>query len=652
MVNEKIEEFKKEHLQGFTWRSVLAIVFASAILLPVSLYLNLLAGVSLGAAAVYISAILFTEISSLLGSPLTVQEVFIVYAMAGTAATAVPFLQFVQRHYFMTSFLSWAFIDPFTNKPLPQVIKWWWAPTSPQALAERSFMHWGIPIAITMTMTALWFIQELVMVLICSYVYIERENLPFPFASIDAQMCITLADRPSGKFRIFVLASLVGIAYGVLTYAFPILSFGFTNVMFAPIPIPWVDLTSGAFGIENFLPGALFGLGTDLTLWIWGFLISPSVATQMLVGSLAIWTFGNHILLKYFPQTFPEWAETWTPGMGLMLTYQQSYLRVWVVPTIGFALGASILVIARRYRIFIDSFKSLASLSKGARQRGYFPLWMLLALYLGSTLASVALFKYFVPDFPAWVAILVSVGWNFFSSLVATRGVAETGFPVGTPYAWNVAVLLSGYPKVDAWFISPVIAGASAATPYGACYMTNSIKAAYLTRTRIRDWFKAYIVAILTYSIFSLIYVQFFWSLAPIPSSAYPWTVIQWPISIVAQGMWATRQLVSVKPQLFYSSIGSMIVLGFVLELVSKLIGIPLSVVSLVVGTTMLPTSAIPIFLSSIIGNYILKRRYGEEWWNSNRAVVVAGVAAGQGIVVGMAAGLVLIVKAAWIKPF
>ncbi|MEM4489484.1 MAG: hypothetical protein QXK88_11960, partial [Desulfurococcaceae archaeon] len=77
MVNEARssgEPLPIEFKPGFTWRSVLALVIAAAIFLPVNTYLLLVAGASIAGAAVYILVLLFTELSTIIGVSMTKQE--------------------------------------------------------------------------------------------------------------------------------------------------------------------------------------------------------------------------------------------------------------------------------------------------------------------------------------------------------------------------------------------------------------------------------------------------------------------------------------------------------------------------------------------------------------------------------------------------
>jgi len=65
-----------------------------------------------------------------------------------------------------------------------------------------------------------------------------------------------------------------------------------------------------------------------------------------------------------------------------------------------------------------------------------------------------------------------------------------------------------------------------------------------------------------------------------------------------------------------------------------------------------IPPYAISSFVGGLLSKYVLERIFGKERWNSYKAVVIAGFAAGEGLIVGIAAGIIFLSKAAWALPF
>jgi len=651
-------EEKVTFKSGFTWRSVLALVIASAIFLPINTFLLMISGAAIASASVYIIAILFVELSSLLGSPMTKQEIFIVYIMAGLAAgggaapggiagTAV-FLNYIYNGYFVNSFVTWSFTDPYTGEPIPKLVPTWWAPKyDSAAYLSRTFFHWdwATPMLVaTIQFGVFWIIQEMALAMINSRMFIEAEGLPFPLADVNAQLAITLTEREAGRMRYFTLSTFAGAAYGALVFGVPIMTLGLYNIPMFIIPLPWVDLTAGFWGIEQIMPGAAFGIATDPMTWTTGFLLPLNLLTYMLIGSIATWTFGNWLALTSFKDTFPLWSVEWERGMSLSLVWQRSYLRVWAFPQVSFLLALAAVTLALGYKTFLAAFKPSAASSPKFKKTGFLSLRWLLLMFFAASGCSVILFHLLVPGFPVWIAAS-TMGVGLILSMVGTRARGETGQLISIPAIWQGMVLLSGYPTVDAWFLSPTIGGTSAPL------WVEGIKTAHLTETKPMDFFKAYILTVILYQIFSFIYVSFFWAIAPIPSSQYPWTTIYWPIQVISQSVWVSRQITANPAMMIYSFLG-MASVGALGHLFMKFTGIPFSFVGLVTGTTLLPPYPLAMFLGGFIGRYVLARFMGKEKWDTYKAVIVAGIATGAGIVAGIAGAVVCMYKSIWILPF
>lgn len=152
------------------------------------------------------------------------------------------------------------------------------------------------------------------------------------------------------------------------------------------------------------------------------------------------------------------------------------------------------------------------------------------------------------------------------------------------------------------------------------------------------------------YTVFSFIFVTFFWMMAPIPSSVYPWTIIQWPVQAMMEGMWYTRQITA-RTDLIAGFAALAFALG-ALQKTLRAVGIPFDAIALLTGAQVIPPSAITMLLGGVVGHYLLRRAMGRERWENYRLTIAAGVATGMGIVIGILATFALIFKTAWIKPY
>ena len=578
--------------------------------------------------------------------------------MASTAALSAPFLDDVFRGYFVTSPITNMFIDPATHLPLSHVIPSWWAPSyNSNVWLERTFFSsdWFIPIALGYLQGGLFMAtQEIALTFICAHLYIEEEKLSFPLAAIDYEMITTLSEREPDKLRTFMVAAIIGIVYGSILYSVPMV----LPALPRSIPVPWIDLTNGSNGIENYLPGAALGIATDLIPYLGGFLIPLNVVFFIFLGSTSVWIFGNWIARTYLASYFPQWSAEWIQGMNLSLTYQRSYLDVWIAPFIGFGIAFAVVSLATHYRSLIKAFKSLIRISSSPeilQKRGLVSFKAMIALFLFGTIGSNLVFYLLIPDFPIWIPLVLSLIVGPVYALISARAVGETGYSISIPYIWQGAVLLSGYNGVAPWFIYPAFSGLSTyPTPGGtsaSAIWTQSIKVAYKTETKPLSFFKAYIIAIISYSVFSFIFVSFFWTISPIPSSTYPWTTIQWPVQLLTMGTWYSRKIV-IQPLIIGSSFGIVVALGILSAILLKFTLIPFSLAGLIAGTSQLPAYTIPLLIGALASRFIFQRLMGEEWWMRHKAVIVAGLSCGEGLSIGFACALVMLGKTAWTKPF
>jgi len=653
------EEVAESHtLPGLTQRSVLAVIFTTVFLLPVVLYLELVSGAIIVGATVYVAAVLFTEIARISGRPLTTQEVFVIYFASSPQLLAAPFLEFVFRSYFITSPYSKGFF--LGGTPIVELIPTWWAPKIGSAVYDARTLisnEWIVPMAIfLLQFVVLWLIQEIALGYLSGLLYVEEQELPFPTAHVQSQVCLTLAEREPARTRVFSLAAILGVFYAIPMYVAPTISEGLLGHRIEPIPIPWIDLTAGSFGIERILPGAALGIATDASYFLSGFIVPFPYGVQMLIGSLAVWVFGNWAARAFFPGYFPDWAVEWSPGMSLPLVYQRSLIRVWIVPFVVIGITAAVISLVRQRTYVMDVLRRASRMSASMTAKGYPPLHLLVGMYLVGTLGSVALFWWLVPDFPILVALAVTVVGGFLHALVGARAFAETGYPINVPYIWQGTVLATGYSGVGPWLIAPAFSGVmpspGMAARSAAPAWANMIKAARLTNTNINDFFKAYLLAVAISIFSSFAVVSFFWTIAPIPSTVYPYTTISYPIDVLFRSMWMTGEVKTQALEVVGATVAIVLIVAAVGELVRTVTGLPFSLTAIVVGCIILPPNTIAVVIGGIVGNLIIRRQFGENWWQAYRATIVAGFLTGMAVMVGLSVAVVMISKASWVLPW
>ena len=631
-----------EFYPGLTWRSVLAMIMAGLIFMPASIYLWLAVGYGASTAATYVTVILFSALARIYGTQLSRQELFIIYSIVGGIGGALPlYYWLVYRSYFVNNPLSLEFT--LMGKPIREYVPIWMSPPPFSPVHKlRTLFHpdWLPAIAVNVLFAGLSVAAEVSLGMLLSYLYIEVEPLPFPFAQIDATMVNTLYEREHEHMFYFLLSLTGGAVYGTILYLVPFILGPNARV----IPYPWVDLTPYT---QYFLPGAVIGIATDPTGFLYGMILPPSVTFSMMLGSFATWIFGNTLTLTVFKGFAPEWVEEYTPGMGIFLIYQRASLRLWLSTFMGISYGLALYILIVARRKLIDAFKALARVGGVRRELGYPPTSVLFAVFLASTLGSVLIYYVLVPGIPLWLPPFVSVVLSLVIALVGARVYGELGLTFTPDFVynmWKAVVYFSPYQGYAGWVFTPVIAGFS--TPW----YVNATKTAYLTKTRPIDYYKAVIVSFIITTVLGLVFMDFFWRMAPIPSFIYPYVMGLWPFYAISDCLFATRQ-VAIRLDQIFLGMGVALLGGFGGYGAMRL-GIPINPVALVGGTYALPPYTIMVFLMSLLSKYVFARVMGREKWASIRAVVIAGFLAGIGIIVAIGTALTLLSKASWVWPW
>ncbi|MEM3808849.1 MAG: hypothetical protein QW342_02850 [Thermoproteota archaeon] len=622
--------FKK----GLTWKVVTAIVVSSLLFVPASIYLSMVAGGTLSFAATLLMVITFSELSRLLGEKLSRQETLAMYEalnlVSSLGAGGIGAYWIIFRLFFIESPISWAY--KINNIPLPLLVPSWLAPSKVEirTLFQPSMV---IPILVYLTFSACYLLAEFSLTMMFAPLFLETEKLPFPFAKIDVGIVDTLSSRDFEQTRIFITFLYPGALYGIFVIMLPILA----NITF--IPLPWVDLTSITDAI---IPGAIIGVATDLMPWATGLIVPLNAAISIFIGSILIWIFGNNIFLTSFPNIFPKWVAEYRRGMNISLIWQRSLYRVWFAPQIGFGLGIS-------FMVFILTFKNILKVMKvmitEKKKTSLYPNFlMLLALFVFGTSFS-ALVHSMLTSFPLYISLIYSVGLSFLFALANSTTLGMTGYSISIPYLWATLVYYSDYRSYSGWVISPVLAGSS--TPG----MLNTLKAAYLTETYPMDVIKALVLGVIASTIIGTLSLDLFWRMAPIPSSMFPFTTIDWARTAIGDSLLITRQI-DINPKVILFSALSSGILSGLFEISNRLFSLPLSGPGLIAGFFTLPPYAIATLISSIIGNLLIPKVVKKESWDKVKGTVVAGLAAGYGLVIGFTIALFFVLNSGWIWPW
>ncbi len=175
--------------EGFSWKTVVGSIFIGFLMMPGSMYLQLVIGQGIGPAARWVTIILFAELAKRSYSELKQQEIFLLYYMAG-AALATPFQGLLWSQYLVQS-------DAARMLGLTEFIPAWIAPSvDSESLMQRTFFHrdWMIPILLLVGTQIIQRIDQFGLGYALYRITSDVEKLPFPMAPVAALGTMALAE--------------------------------------------------------------------------------------------------------------------------------------------------------------------------------------------------------------------------------------------------------------------------------------------------------------------------------------------------------------------------------------------------------------------------------------------------------------------------
>ncbi len=633
-----------EHFEeGFDWKTIVGAVFIGFLMMPGSMYLQLVIGQGIGPAARWVTIILFAEMAKRSFTELKQQEIFLLYYMAG-AALASPFQGLLWNQYLVQS-------DAAKMLGLTEFIPEWVAP-APESLSlvERSFFHrdWLIPILLLIGSQIIQRIDHFGLGYALYRITSDVEKLPFPMAPVGALGTMALAEsteekQKSWKWRVFSVGGVIGLVFGGVYVLLPTVSGLLFTEPIRMIPIPWIELTGHT---EDVLPAVAMGLQLDLGLMFVGMVLPFWAVMGGFIG-LIITVVANPILYKHGILT------RWHPGMQTVDTVFANNFDFYMSFGIGLGLAIALVGIFFVAKSFVGSTKSEGGVERGTLKdlfnpppgRGDFNFWISIAIYVFSTLAYVALCVWLVPNFP-WIFFL---GYGFvytpIVSYITARMEGIAGQFVSLPLVREASFIAGakffGYQGIEIWYAPIPIHNYGEATVH--------FRQIELTGTSIRGIIKAEIVVFPVVMIASLLFSQFIWRLAPIPSSNYPYAQELWHLQALNSLLMQTSTLEG--NSLFFQALNFVYVLlgmgfGVITYIVLSLLGLPVLLVYGVVrglGQST-PHGLILEVIGAFLGRYFFLKKYG-PMWRQYAPVLLAGFSCGMGLTGMFAMGFALILK-------
>lgn len=625
--------------EGFNWKTVVGAIFIGFLMMPGSMYLQLVIGTGIGPAARWVTIILFAEIAKRAYSDMKQQEIFLLYYMAG-AAMASPFQGLLWNQYLVQS-------DAARMLGLTEFIPTWVAPQPESAsLLERTFFHrdWLVPILLLIGSQIIQRIDQFGLGYALYRITSDVEKLPFPMAPVAALGTIALAEskedkKRSWKWRVFSIGGVIGLGFGGIYILLPAISGLIFMEPIRLIPIPWVELTRHTQGV---LPAVATGIQLDLGLLFLGMVLPFWAVIGGLIGFL-ITLVANPILYH------AGILNSWHPGMGTVETVFANNFDFYM--SFGIGLGLSIGIIGL-WQV-ISSFKSQNGLSRGSLKdlfnpppgRGDFDFKIAIAIYFFSTMSYVVLCTILVPTFPWIFFLFYGFIYTPIISYITARMEGIAGQFVSLPLVREASFIAGakyfGYQGIEIWYAPIPIHN------YGEA--TVNFRQIELTGTSLRGVIKAEFIVFPVVMVASLVFSQFIWHLAPIPSANYPYAQELWHLHALNTLLMQSSTLEG--NSLFYQALSGTTVLsgmgfGVVTYAILTLLGLPvLMVYGIVRGLGQsTPHGMILEVAGALLGRFFFLKRYGKQW-RQYAPVLLAGFSCGMGLTGMFAMGVTLILK-------
>ena len=646
-------EVPSEFEDGFNMRSVLGAFFIGFVMLPGSIYLGLIAGRGMGPAAEWVTIILFAEIARRSFTVLRKQEVFILFYIAGGLTEVVlggglmlaggPFAEAMWHQYLVQSTAAEGFGIS------GQIPEWVSPPADSPALVHRTLFHkaWIPAVALIafkyIATRVAWFGAGYTLFRITS----DRENLPFPMAPVGAQGALALAEstgeKETWRWNVFIVGMTTGVLFGTVYVGVPALTGLIMKEPLNLIPIPWIDTT---FLTESFLPASPTGLMTDLGVVITGFVLPFWVVVGGFLMAM-VYVLVNPLLYNAGLLTI------WRPGMDTVTTEFANSVDLWMSVAIGmgFAVAAIGLV-----TVFLSARKTArARTGKPASSapppgRGDIPFWVGIGLYVLATSGYIAVCMLILEDdeFPLGFLLLFGFLLTPVLSYINARMVGMTGQTVGFPMVREGSFILSGYRGVDIWF-APV-----PYDNYGAS--VQLFRQFELTGTRFTSIIKAELLLIPVALGCSLLFWTLIWNSTSIPSPIFQYAQKFWHLTALRQSIWisATTEgnhlfMEAIK----FDWIGAGFLFGVCSYVLLTVLGLPvLLIYGFIRGVGQLSHLLIPEMIGAMLGRYYFERRFGKRKWRQYAPVLLAGYAAGMGLIGMSTVAIALVSKSVSQLPY
>ena len=597
---------------GFSWTALVGAIFIALLMVPGAMYMHLLAGQGVGPAAQWVTVILFIEVARRAHKTLDKPDIFVLFYMAG-AVMATPFSGLLWNQFYIQSTAA-------TGMGIAEYLPSWYAPGDVGVLEQRNFFHsdWYPAIGLAIFSMLMGRLNTSILSYGLFRIASDIEKLPFPMAPIGAQGISALAEQQvetSGKgapkedswrWRVFSIGGILGLSFGLLYMAPAAISGAILDgktISFFPIPFADFTQKTSQLGLSAVATGLSFDMGQLVT----GMVLPYFAMLGSFLGMIVMMIL-NPILYKTGILT------TWSQSDGTVQTLFANQMDFYFSFSIGIAIAIAVAglwqVLHQVYGKKKARKKNVAPLAEERpggipKGRGDIPTWVIIGTYVFTSVCYIVVSGYLIDWHRGVMLVLLFFAFLYtpLISYVTARLEGLAGQVVEIPMVREAAFILSGY--------------------------TGGVKV----------WFIPVPIVLLS----SILFSQFIWSLAPIPSTAYPFTETMWEYNAATQSIMYSATLggFSKFEQSFnagYLAAGAGF--GIVLFSIMSLLQLPIMLIyGMFRGLNQtLPHVILPQFIGACIGRFYFERRMGLKW-RQYVPVVAAGFACGMGLVTVLSVG-------------
>jgi hypothetical protein len=346
----------------------------------------------------------------------------------------------------------------------------------------------------------------------------------------------------------------------------------------------------------------------------------------------------------------------WRPDMGYINTTFVNGIDFYLSFGIGVALAVTfsqaVITMAERLKErtrrgsdrVVTHRKSFAAscrenwtiLFTNNKARGDFSVYIALAIYLFETFAWIGLGYYLIgPRYPWMLLTFYAVVYTPLFSYATAKMTGLVGRGLNIPYLRELTILATGYQGAAIWFAPMPIQNVGGET--------QGFRVLELTGTKITSQIKTLVLTLPIVVVASFFTAEILWRMAPVPSSAYPWTERMWEMNLRNWAVIYTSTLEG-GSQFLEALHGNYIVWGLVAGSsilgVLTVLGLPVMFIFGALGglSQVSPGTMFCGLLGAVVGKFYFRRKY-KDMWLKYMTVVLAGFGCGMGIIsmVGMA---------------